>query len=274
MKNFYKIIYSNDAIVAQRRANLALVGLVFLVSVLLIASPNLLGRLMENPSKLATAYPGIEKPLVRVLSEHDCLINQTLQCNFEDEVIFTSTPYTVVVNAKPGRSLAEFKGNYLVFSEVGVFISYHGNELKGDYSLFDQVHFSQLLNLRQTLQISDVELAGHFLQNINLAFFQSMGLVMYILIFMQYVFYVLVVAMIVRFINVKQIEVAFSFREIVTMIVLSLFTPALLMALLGLYNPFVASALLPILIMVRIMFIYYKLLKNQKNQLNRIEVTG
>lgn len=265
MKNGYKILYSNQEIINQRRISIFLTLILFLMSVILIATPNVLGRLLESQDAIMQRYPKSEAAMMFVLNNHNCQFDETLKCDFNDEKVQQIGEYWVAVNSKGGRDLSEFKGNYLVFADTGLIISYQGQELRGDYSLLQGSSFSKLLQQQKTEKLDDRQATGQLLQNISHAFLQQNMANIYFLILMQYIVYTVIIALIMKFINIPQAQLHYSYKELWTMSVLAMFAPAMVLAIFGLYNPVMAAAFFPIVYMIRIMLLYYKMMKQQIN---------
>jgi hypothetical protein len=87
--------------------------------------------------------------------------------------------------------------------------------------------------------------------------------IIYLGLLVQYAVYILVVSMFMMFINTKQTAQRWKYGEVLTMLVLAMFSPALLMAFLSLFMAGTASIVFPIIFVVRIVFLYGTMMKTQ-----------
>lgn len=260
--SFIKTLFSNQEIINKRKTKWPFVLIIFLVSVMLIASPFVLSRLLESPEQLYEKYGVVDQALIEAFHQEDC--------SFFDGEISCTNPNTEIVKANAKIFLDVAEGteletttNYVLFADRFVTVYVDGESIQGDYSYLEGASFDALLELQQDENIDDKTLVAHFLQNINQSTMASRIPMTYASVLLQYIVYVALVSLIYLAINNNKMKEKFSFKEMVTMNVLAMLSPALISALIGLYRPEHGAAIFPLIYMARIVFIYFKLLKPQ-----------
>lgn len=261
MNTFYKTLYSNDEIIKQRRTHWFFVLIIFFVSVMMIATPFVSARLIETPEQLGENFPDVKEGLIQVFNDYDCSVeNKTLSCT-QPYSTFEKDGVKFFVNVKEGQSL-DVGHNYVMFSDKQIVFYNPNADISGDYSLLDGTSFDDLLQLQQDENLSDETLVNHFIQNVSQSTLQTQIPMIYTSVFIQYIIYVLLISVIFLAINANRLKNRISFREMLTMMVISMFSPALLSAIVGLFNPLIGTAMFPLVYMARVIFVYFKLLKN------------
>lgn len=260
MKSFYKILYSNQEIINQRRTRWFFALIIFFVSVLMIATPFVTARLVETPDQLGQQFPNLSTGLIEVFEEFDCEVNQQqLNCDqpFTEKEIDGITYY---INAKENQAL-DVPNEYVLFSDQRIILYNPNANISGDYSLLEGNSFDDLLALRTQENIDDQTLVNHFIQNVSQSTLNTQIPIIYMSVFIQYIIYVLLISLVFMAINANRFRNKISFKEMLTMMVLAMFSPALLSAIVGLVNPLWGTALFPLVYMARVIFVYFKLLK-------------
>lgn len=263
MQNFIKILYSNEEIINQRKAHWLLVLIIFFVSWLMIATPFVTSKLIETPTQLGQQFPEVRDSLVDIFKEFDCqIINETLDCG-EQRLEVEKENITYFINVKEGDEVKAVQ-NYVVFGEHQIVLKNMDAEVIGDYSLLNNTSFKDLLKIMDTEKIDETTLANHFIQNVNQSTLSKQIPMIYSSVLIQYIVYVGLISVVYMAINMGRLKKKYSFWDILRMMVLALFSPALLSAIVGLFNPLVGSAAFPLLYMSRVIFIYFKLLKDKE----------
>jgi hypothetical protein len=90
--------------------------------------------------------------------------------------------------------------------------------------------------------------------------------IIYFGLMVQYAVYISVVSLFMMFINTRQSGHRWKYGEVLTMLVLAMFSPALLMAFLSLFMAGTASIIFPIIYVVRIVFLYGTMMRTQFDQ--------
>ncbi len=267
MNSFYKILFSNQEIIKQRRTKWFFALIIFFVSVLMIATPFVTARLLETPQQLGQQFPKLKTGLIEVFEEFDCAFtNQQLSCQqpFTEKEIDGITYY---INAKENQDI-DVANEYVMFSDQRIILYNPNANISGDYSLLEGNSFDSLLQLKETENIDDQTLVEHFIQNVSQSTLNTQIPIIYMSVFIQYIIYVLLISLVFMAINANRFRNKISFKEMLTMMVLAMFSPALLSAMVGLVNPLWGTALFPLVYMARVIFIYFKLLKASTFQEN------
>lgn len=261
MNSLIKTLYSNQAIIDNRKLKWPMTLLMFLISVMLIATPFALGRFLETPTDILNQFEGVTQPMMKLFNEYNCTVtNNKLVCD-EPYTRFEEGGYVVEFMAKEYQNIAPLGPKYVFVMEESISFGYNGNELQGNYSFLESVNFDKLLEMKTEESIDDETLVAHFLQNISQSNIATKVPMIYMTMLMMYVMYTLMIATIFLLINGKRLEQPFKYKEVVTMVVLSMFTPALICAVWGLFSPEIASALCPLFIMIRLMMVYNRMLR-------------
>lgn len=260
MSSFIKILYSNKEIINQRKTHWFLVLIIFFVSTLMIATPFVSARLMETPKALGQQFPLVRDSIVEVFEEVDCEFKDlTLNCDQPYQEI-KKNGVTYFINVTEGQEI-ETTSDYVVFASKSIIFYNVDSQLNGDYSLLEGHSFDSLLELKESEGLSDETLAEHFIQNVSQSTLSSQIPMVYVSVFIQYIIYVGLISVVYMAINAGKLRKLYSFKELLTMNILAMFSIALLSALVGLFNPLWGSALFPLLYMARVIFIYFKLMK-------------
>lgn len=264
MNNFHRILYSNDEIIKQRNTKWYFAVIIFIVSVMLIATPFVSAKLLESPKSLMNQFKGVENGMIQALTDYDCQItNKTLDCQQEFST-YTNGDYQFFINVTQGQEL-DLPDKYVLFSKEVVTIFTRDGHLQGDYTLLDGTSFNELLELKEEENLDNQTLTGHLLQNINQSTLSTHIPQTYISVFIQYFIYVGLVSLVNMAINANRLKEKISFKQFVTMNILAMFSLALITAIIGLFSPVNATAIFPLLYMARVIMIYFKLLKSNQN---------
>lgn len=261
MNTFHRILYTNDEIIKQRNTKWYFAVIIFIVSVMLIATPFVSAKLLETPESLMKQFEGVESGLVLALEKYDCQFSSNqLVCPQEESSSFTRGDYQFFINVKEGEKV-ELPDKYVLFSTNMVTVFTRDGHIQGDYSLLNGSSFKDLLMLKADEKLDDRTFSAHLLQNINQSTLATHIPQMYISVFIQYVIYVGLVSLVNMAINANRLKEKITFKQFLTMNTLAMFSIALLSAIVGLFSPVNATALFPLLYMARVIMIYFKLLK-------------
>lgn len=263
MAEFIKIVYSNQAIINQRKLKFHFTLILFIVSLMLVVNPFIMARLTQTPQQLMDQFPQVENGLMQVLNEFDCSVeNNTLSCNqgFTEKEL---NGVTYFINAKEGQELQATQ-EYVLLSDKQVIFKNVNSTISGDYSLLEGQSFDDLLAMKESEGATDQEFVGHLLQNFHQSTLGTQIPMTIISIFIQYTIYVLLVSGVFLAINLNKLQEPISFMEMINMNVMAMFSPALISAVIGLFSPENATALFPLIYMARIIMLYFKLMRRPK----------
>jgi hypothetical protein len=151
----------------------------------------------------------------------------------------------------------------MVFYDDSFMISKTSTNFQYGLYTFGDISFRELRENFTTYQIDPKEWSGVFLRNMALSNFSFELVIIYLGLLVQYAFYILIVSLFMMFINTKQSDKKWKYGEVLNMLVLAMFSPALLMAFLSLFMASTASIFFPIIFVVRIVFLYGTMMKTQ-----------
>lgn len=260
IQNLHEILYSNKAIVKHRNINWGLILIIFFFSVMMVSAPFITQGYRVDSKDIAPIYEPMAQLFQEVLEE-DCTIeNNTLSCNFSEVKTFESNGYKVYLNQSDDVSLKDMN-KYLMLTEHYVAAQVDTNNVIGTYAL---ANIGALSNLK-TSDLSESMILADFLENAHKAALPSRIPLIYALNLFQYLVYILIVALVLRFVNGKQFELNLSFKQALAIAVMTMFSPALITAVIGLFNPSVATLAFPIIYMGRIVMVYWQIMKAQRS---------
>lgn len=259
-KNFHQILYSNQAIVQQRNQPWWVIVVLYLLSAMLISTPFIAEGYRLGSSTLASTFEPVASLFDQALQE-DCVIEENvLSCSFEEVKTFTEGDYTLYLNESDDASLNDLD-NYLLLSKNYVFGLVDGQSVVGMYNL---ANVGPLSNLK-TSGMSSAMILGDFLENAHKGALPVRVPMIYALNVFQYLVYILVVALVLRFVNGRQFTLNLSFKEALAIAVMTMFAPALISAIIGLFNPSIATLFYPVAYMARIVLVYWQIMKLQRS---------
>ena len=257
--NLHQILYSNEAIVKQREKPWWMIVLIYLLSAMLISSPFVAEGYRLNSTVLAEKFEPLSPLFEQVLAE-DCKIeNNALSCSFDEVKTYKDGDYTIYLNESDEASL-EGLNNYIMMSKSYAFGLVDGQSVVGTYNL---ANIGSLSNLK-TNELSSKMILGDFLENVHKGALPIRVPMIYALNALQYLVYILVVAMVLRFVNGKQFALNLTFKQALAIAVMTMLSPALITAIIGLFNPSVATLVYPVAYMGRIVMVYWQIMKLQR----------
>ncbi len=254
----HEILYSNKAIIEKRSISWVLIVSLFFFSVVLIGAPFVTQGYRLEAKSIAPVFAPLASSFNQALDEDCSIENNTLTCAFSEVKTFTAGDYTVYLNEKDDVTINQLN-KYLMLTEHYVSAQIDNNTIVGTYNL---ANIGKLENLKQSGLSEDLVLAD-FLENAHKGALPTRIPLIYALNLFQYFVYILVVALVLRFVNGRQFALNLSFKEAMAIAVMTMFSPALITAIIGLFNPSIATLAFPVIYMGRIVMVYWQIMKLQ-----------
>lgn len=232
--------------------------IIFLFSAFIVSVPFFIGKFSTTGSSLLVNFEGFHEDFYDLIQSEDCQFKQGYFECARDNFIVNGATYTIYV--LPQEEVKETE-NVVVFYRDSFLISKTSANYQYGLYTFGDITFKQLRENFSDYQIDPKEWSGVFLRNMALSNLGFELAIIYFGILVQYSIYVLVVSLFMMFINTKQKGNRWKYSEILNMLVLAMFSPALVMAFLSLFMAGTASILFPILFVVRIVFLYQSMMR-------------
>lgn len=263
IRAFISSATSNRSVIEHRSVSLwPQIGF-FIISLIMISVPFLVGRFSVNEAYFDANYPGFAQDFQLALQTSGCHFRNDessstfLECVISDRVIH-GEHYTIYILPSQDR---EFASQAIIFFPQSMRVTRGVDQiLEGPY-LFGTTDFASIL-----VDMDDDEFnttpqryAMNILRNLDLNSLPSDVLFIYMSIAIQYSFYLLVISFMIWWLYLKRGFVKLPFREVTDMMVVIMFWTALPTALLGLFAPVVASVVFTVGYVTRIIFLYTKL---------------
>lgn len=263
LKLFFRMMFSNKAILKANRFNIVVVFLLLFINVSLITVPNYYG--LADGVRIINRLDGI-------YDTFDEMIDRELPCEVIDESMVCDD-----------QNLDTYYGNYrlqyggeLDTDNVTESIIYFGNDylaiiyvdesdtayiLSGDYRLLEGFDFTEL-DFTET-DMSETEYTEYvtdvFLQNVYYSNFSQQIYMVYSTQFAQTAIYVIILSIMLMILNYKSAIKKISYLASVKIVIVAMTGPALLSALFGLFIMGYAGLIFIIAYGLRMMFIYYRI---------------
>lgn len=259
-KEFTDVLISNKAVIKHRRIRWYKTVVLFLFSAFIVSIPFFVGKFSTTGEELLLNFEGFHEDFYDLIQSQNCEFKQSsFQCDAQNMIIEGDT-YKIYL--LPEVEIKESE-NIMVFYDDSFMISKTSTNYQYGIYTFGDISFEELRENFTTYQIDPKEWSGVFLRNMALSNFSFELVIIYMGLLVQYAFYILIVSLFMMFINTKQSDKKWKYGEVLNMLVLAMFSPALLMAFLSLFTPSTASIFFPIIFVVRIVFLYGTMMKTQ-----------
>ena len=262
MSHWIKVFYSNQAVLDQRKMKLRFAVLLLFILFLLISIPNFVGLYTQKTSYFMSNMDGFANDYAAMLKENKCVINSTLTCtdtsNHAWKGVTTTFYFVDKLPDKPGK-------NEVYFLKDGVYVvGNNGQTLtQGIYDNFGNYDFATIAGQVDSGQIAKADLAGLFLKNVNLSLMSLKMIIVYLGNSFQYLIYVLVVAFLFRYLGGRKEQNKITFKQSFVMMVNLMLAPAMICALIGVYNPAIGSMLIPFTFVGRMIVLYQGVIRKK-----------
>ncbi|MEC9484503.1 MAG: hypothetical protein UMR38_01340 [Candidatus Izemoplasma sp.] len=263
LKLFFRMMFSNKAILKANQFNIVIVFLLLFVNVSLITVPNYYG--LADGVRIINRLDGIYETF-------DTMIDDDLPCEVRNEAMVCDESN---LNDYYGDYRLQYRGE-LDTDNVTESIIYFGEDylaiiyvdesdtayiLSGDYRLLDEFDFrnvnfadADMSEADYTEYITDV-----FLQNVYYSNFSQQVYMVYTTQFAQTAIYVIILSIMLMILNYKAAIKKISYLAAIKIVIVAMTGPALLTALLGLFIMGYAGIIFILAYGLRMMFIYYRI---------------
>jgi hypothetical protein len=257
-KEFSDILISNKAIIRHRKTRWYKTVILFFFLAFIVSVPFFVGKFSTTGEELLLNYEGFHEDFYDLIQTQNCEFKSGyFTCDVENQIIEGDT-YKVYL--LPDSEIKDTE-NVIIFYDDSFLISKTSTNYQYGLYTFGDISFAELRENFTTYQIDPKEWSGLYLRNMALSNLSFELIIIYMGLLVQYAVYILVVSMFMMFINTKQTGQRWKYGDILTMLVLSMFSPALLMAFLSLFMAGTASIVFPIIFVVRIVFLYGTMMK-------------
>ncbi len=270
MKSIPLMFFSNKEVLKSTKFHIIAIIIIFLINISLISTPNFFGRI--NSVDIITELSDIEEAFEMIYeNELDCVVEEKMMnCNIEEDLNYSG--YDILYT----ESFEDITltNSTIYFTKEAVAIYYIEDEqiytLVGNYSLLDGLDFKQVKTMD-----TDVSREEHYdlaTDDILSAVYYSTldeNLVMiYMAQFVQVTLYTVVVASLFMLMNYRAKIKRLSYINSYKIIISSMTGPALLAAIISLFNAGFASMIFFIIYAIRAMFVYFKILGSEQTYLD------
>lgn len=257
-KEFTDVLISNKAIIKHRKIRWYKTLILFLFSAFIVSIPFFVGKFSTTGEELLLNFEGFHEDYYNLIQSQDCEFKQGIFDCVQDGLVVEGETYKIYL--LPDTEIKESE-NVIIFYDDSFLISKTSTNYQYGLYTFGDISFKELRENFTTYQIDPMEWSGLYLRNMALSNLSFEMIIIYLGLMVQYVIYILVVSMFMMFINTKQSGQRWKYGEVLNMLVLAMFTPALLMAFLSLFMAGTASIMFPIIFVVRIVFLYGTMMK-------------
>ena len=250
MTQWITTLYSQKKLIDYKKTGvIVLIPLFFLIN-FLVCIPYFIGYFSLSSEGLFENNPGLKPALLEVFEKADCEVKETVSC-VDSNILWTSNGYTIYIQPS---SHTEYKANEIVvFSDRMIITNAQAVIMvSGSFENIGPTEFHALY----TQMVSNPEVLNIIVKDIVLSELSANMMRQYLLLFFQNLIYALVlsVALVIGF-GWKS-KKKLSFMESVAINVQMMFSPALLSAFIGMYNPGMAVVLFPIILTMRFLLLY------------------
>lgn len=263
MNRWIKTLYDNQSILDYRNLRFYITVPLFLLTVLFLCVPLYIGLYTVNAEGLLKDMSGFESGFIKYIENTDCTIDGQFYCTgVSENSAKVIDGYTFIY--LPAESSQTTGNNIMAFTQDLVSISDNQGNLVigGGYENFGKLSFKALSADFRSGNIDSHEFVLNFMRSVSLSLFAEKMILQYVLLFIQNLTYLLVLAGLFLFVSIRKPR-PFNYRQSLTMMVHLMFGPALLSAVLGIFNPALASVGFSAFLILRIVWLYQALLRKR-----------
>lgn len=263
-----KTLYSNIAVLKYSKIKIFYIVILFFINVSIVTAPFFIGKV--NSIEYINYFKGIENSLISLYEDEiDCHINTNNLMICSDSINESYGNYKVLYIEDGDDYIID--ESIIVFTSSTVYIHYVNESdevfsMSGNYSKLQGLDFSKIkTNISDGYSKDEyyIEMNDYILTGIYFSTLTEQISIIYLSQIMQIAVYITVITLLFLLINIKQDKYKIKLSRIISIIVLSMTGPALLIAIIGLFSPGIASILFYLIYSIRIMFIYYSMNNNQ-----------
>jgi hypothetical protein len=242
--------YSQKKLIEYKKLGvLVLIPLFFLIN-FLVSVPYFVGYFSMSVESLFANNEGLKPALLEVFEKSGCELDGSVTCQ-DPNMSWISNGYTIYIQP---TAHTEYKAKEIVILADRVIITNAQSVImvSGSYENIGATSFSALYAQMKT----DPEVLNIIVKDLVLSELSSNMLRQYLMLFFQNLIYVFVLgaALFIGFGWKSQKKL--SFMESISINVQMMFSPALLSAFIGMYNPGMAVVAFPIVLTLRFLLLY------------------
>lgn len=257
VQRFAKTMFSNQAIIQFHGIRMWFVVLLFSISIFLSTIPFYVSSF--RPTNYEFYYPGITESVYSFLENHSCLIsNGKLTCE-EKELTVENGPFAVIVTQMDKDDVDKKIGIIYFFTNSMYFDDGHDRIIEGEYTNLGEFDFQEVIRNNKQQGTSKEDFVNVFLKNIELSRVSFHMSTITVSLFLQYLMFTAIIAYLFRFAKVRISKQKVHYGAAVRMIVLSMFSCALISAFASLFMSSMATLIFPFAYVVRVVFLYMRL---------------
>lgn len=242
--------YSQKKLIEYKKLGvLVLIPLFFLIN-FLVSIPYFVGYFSMSVESLFANNEGLKPALLEVFEKSNCELDITVSCQ-EPNQTWISNGYTIYIEP---TAHTEYKANEIVILSNRVIITNAQAVImvSGSYENIGATSFTDLSKQMK----SDPEVLNIIVKDIVLSELSSNMLRQYLMLFFQNLIYVFVLGAALFIGFGWKSKKRLSFMESIAINVQMMFSPALLSAFIGMYNPGMAVVAFPIVLTLRFLLLY------------------
>jgi|GEM_PF-4160461 len=249
--NFFKMLYSNDAILNARKYSFAVIFIVFFLNVMILSAP------LYN----ARATVDVDNVIETLALEEafDDIYALDLPCKFTDTIVCTEDiPIQQVGDYKLVVLQEVPDDNYLLFAEDYIQIKYSEQSAYSGY--YTYLEGMDLKATDNNYEKTETIMYGILSSSIVQDFYQ-----IFVGQFLQYLLYFLAVSMLLNAANFKQKVKKISYGASVKITIVSMLGPAAFTSIIGFFYLPLAAVVFMSIYSLRMMFVYFKILNSKES---------
>lgn len=242
--------YSQKKLIEYKKIGvLILIPLFFLIN-FLVSVPFFIGYFSLSIEGLFQNNEGLKPALLDMFEQSNCTLDVTVTCD-PDQNVWTSNGYTIMILP---ASHDEYKVKEIVVLSDRLIITNAQSVImvSGSYENIGSTSFSSLYDQ----MVKDPEVLNIIVKDIVLSELTANMIRQYILLFFQNLIYVFVLSAALYIGFGWKSKKKLSIKESVAINVQMMFSPALVSAFIGMYNPGMAVVAFPILLTLRFLLLY------------------
>ena len=256
MIEWVKTLYQNQALVHFRKRSIVVIGILILLNTMLITSPYITSLYRVSGDEILSQLPSFDHDFFDFLNDTP---NLTFTTRLISDESYTINEETYTFYILPSDDLATGRNQVRLYSD---YLSISNNQgeivVMGAYP---EIGVHDFQELRLFFHCS-IDVLANYLKNITLSFFLERASLQYLLIFVQNTSYLLIIAFLFQYVSTRKPRL-FRYRESVSMVAQSMFGPALISALIGLFYPTVANLLFSVLVIARLLWLYQNIISKK-----------
>ncbi|MGL5540794.1 MAG: hypothetical protein ACRDBX_04060 [Erysipelotrichaceae bacterium] len=255
LRGIAQALYQNKAVLMFGKMHFIIGLIMFFVVTSIVSVPFYLGRFQVNEQEKLQRFPGVEAALGELFANEACgFENARFVCETK-KVVYQGYTFDLM-----GDVDQPFAPNTIVFGKDGIVMQgqSEADQIVGSYQNFGSTRFAYLSELVQKEGVN--EIVALFVRNVLHSNLGSDLIMVYMVNLLQNMTYLFLASLMFKFTGIRK-KKGLSIFESINIAIVAMVGPALLSALVGLYNTGIGSMMYPVLYMARATFLYMRLIK-------------